>query len=264
MKPPVSYPGGKAMLADWIVRLLPEHDAYVEPFFGGGSVLLAKSRSRAELVNDLDGSVVAFWRALRDRPDELAVALAATPYAREELRGAAADREPDDDIERARRFAVRAMQGRNSAGSSDWRFDLSGAANTSLARTWLNLPGRVRAVAARLQGVAIENRPAIEVVALASRGAHPGRVLIYADPPYLGVPSLYTVPFTEADHAEMLDGLIAHPGPVVISGYASDLYADKLAGWDRHERRTHTQRKWATEVLWIRADRSQLRMELSA
>lgn len=264
MKTPISYPGGKAMLADWIVSLLPDHDAYVEPFFGGGSVLLAKSRSRAELVNDLDGSVVAFWRCLRDRPDELADALHLTPYSREELRLASADREPDEDIERARRFVVRAMQGRNAAGSSGWRFDLSGAANTSLARTWTNLPAKVRHVAARLQGVAIENRPAIEVIRLASRAAHPDRTLIYADPPYLGVTSLYTIPFADGDHVDLIDALSAHAGPVALSGYDSPLYTDRLSGWDRHHKTTHTQRRMATEVLWIRADRSQLRMGLSA
>jgi DNA adenine methylase len=261
VKSPVAYPGGKAMLADWIVRLLPEHDAYVEPFFGGGSVLLAKPRSRAELVNDLDGAVVAFWRVVRDRPDELAAMLALTPYSREELRLAAAP-DVDDDLERARRFVVRSMQGRNSAGSSGWRFDLSGAANTSLARTWLNIPERVRAVASRLAGVAIESRPAIEVVRLASRSAHPESTLIYCDPPYLGVPSLYRLPFGETDHLELLDALASHPGPVALSGYAGELYDARLADWDRHHKRTHTQRKWATEVLWVRADRTQLGMAL--
>lgn len=257
MKSPIAYPGGKGLLADWIVRLLPKHDAYVEPFFGGGSVLLSKPRCRAELVNDLDGAVTAFWRTLRDAPEELALALSLTPYAREELRAAAANPDPDSDVEKARRFVVRAMQGRNAAGSSGWRFDLSGAANTSLARTWLNLPDRVRAVAGRLRGVAIENRPAVEVIRLASRAAHPDRTLIYADPPYLGPESLYRLPFGEADHVELLDALAAHPGPVVLSGYASTLYDARLGEWDRHEKRTHTQRKWATEVLWIRADEGQ-------
>lgn len=261
MKSPISYPGGKAMLADWIVRLLPEHDSYVEPFFGGGSVLLAKPRSRAELVNDLDGSVVAFWRVLRDRPDDLSLALQLTPYAREELRVATAEQDVDDDLERSRRFVVRAMQGRNAAGSSGWRFDLSGAANTSLARTWTNLPAKVRAVAARLQGVAIENRPAVDVVRLASRAAKAETCLLYVDPPYVGVPSLYTISFTEAEHEELLDALLEHPGPVVLSGYESELYARRLAGWERHTKQTHTQRRWATEVLWIRADRQQLRWE---
>ena len=67
LRSPVPYFGGKSRLAPWIVSMFPAHRVYVEPFFGGGSVLLSKKPSSIEIVNDLDGSVVAFWRALRAR-----------------------------------------------------------------------------------------------------------------------------------------------------------------------------------------------------
>lgn len=58
MKPPMPYFGGKQTIAEQIVRLLPAHGHYVEPFAGGLSVLLAKGRSRMETVNDLDGDLM--------------------------------------------------------------------------------------------------------------------------------------------------------------------------------------------------------------
>lgn len=61
--------------------------------------------------------------------------------------------------------------------------------------------------------------------------------LIYADPPYLGTARscqrrYYAHElFTEAAHERLLSVLIALPGMVMISGYRSELYCRRLAGW---------------------------------
>ena len=66
VRPPIGYHGAKTRIAREIVQLFPEHDGYVEPFCGSLSVLLAKPRARIEIVNDLDESIVTFWRVVRD------------------------------------------------------------------------------------------------------------------------------------------------------------------------------------------------------
>lgn len=81
----VRYHGGKVRIAEKIIGLFPAYDCYVEPFGGGGAVLLAKPRARLEVYNDLDGDKVALFRALRDAPAELAEAIALTPFARVSL-----------------------------------------------------------------------------------------------------------------------------------------------------------------------------------
>jgi DNA adenine methylase len=86
MRTPLTYYGGKQKLARQIVALMPAHRVYLEPFAGGAAVLFAKPRAERETLNDLDGDIVRFWRALRDRPQELAAAVAATPYSRAEWR----------------------------------------------------------------------------------------------------------------------------------------------------------------------------------
>jgi DNA adenine methylase len=42
LDPPLKWHGGKHYLARRIVALMPCHLHYVEPFFGGGAVLLAR------------------------------------------------------------------------------------------------------------------------------------------------------------------------------------------------------------------------------
>lgn len=102
LTPPMPYSGGKQWVAKQIVDLFPPHAGYIEPFAGALSALLAKTPSELEVVNDLDGDIVAFWRVLRDQPEELERVCALTPHSRLET-VLAGDREGVSDLERARR-----------------------------------------------------------------------------------------------------------------------------------------------------------------
>ena len=104
--------------------------------------------------------------------------------------------------------------------------------------------------AERLRGVQIENRPAIEVI----KRFNFEDVLIYCDPPYLlstRCRKQYRHEMSEADHIELLETLLKHRGPVVISGYASELYDDILKDWYREERIAYAQNaKQRREIIW--------------
>ena len=78
------YPGSKWSLAHEIVNLFGDHYHYVEPYFGSGAVFFSKPVSPHELVNDMNGLVVNFFRVLRDHTDDLLFALEATPWSRDE------------------------------------------------------------------------------------------------------------------------------------------------------------------------------------
>src|SRR6059036_2058140 len=110
----MAYFGGKTLMADRIVALLPTHAHYVEPYAGSLAVLLAKKPSRMETVNDLDGQLMTFWRVLRDKPEQLMRACALTPHARNEHATAfGADPNGIDDVEIARLTWVKIAQGRS-------------------------------------------------------------------------------------------------------------------------------------------------------
>jgi site-specific DNA-adenine methylase len=71
--PPYIWFGGKRKVSPIVWGALGDVDHYVEPFFGGGSVfLLRPHRPRLETINDYDGFVANFWRAVQ--ADHVAVA----------------------------------------------------------------------------------------------------------------------------------------------------------------------------------------------
>lgn len=258
-KPILRYPGGKARIAPWIAAQLPPHNCYVEPFCGAASVLFAKPRASVEVISDLDERVVNLFRVIRERPDELARAVALTPYARREYE--LADEPTGDPVEAARRYVVRCwMAHAGRMGSKPgWRCGLAGSVTThrgSIARVWTGVPERILAVVDRLQEVMVECRPALDVI----RDWGKPDALLFCDPPYLwstrGRGSQrgrhYRHEMTDADHEELLAALLAHPGPVALSGYRSPRYDDALRDWDRRGLATLAYRNSPrVESLWL-------------
>lgn len=260
--PPFAYYGGKTRLADRIVALLPAHEHYVEPFAGSLAVLLAKTPSRMETVNDLDGLLMTFWRVLRDQPEQLARACALTPHSRAEYESA---RDADlsavtDDVERARLIWVQLSQGRSGTlAPTGWRHFVDPAGCSVGMPQYLNgYVDRMAAGAHRLHNVSLECRPALEIVK--QYGAF-STCCLYVDPPYIGTSrtsggGTYKHEMRDAvGHQELLDALMGCKASVVLSGYASDLYDDALQGWDRIDIRTMTgqskgESRGRTEVLW--------------
>jgi DNA adenine methylase len=254
VKSPAPYFGSKGRIADWIVRLLPDHDHYVEPYAGGLSVLLAKAPAKMETVSDLDGDLVTFWRMLRDRPADLIRACALTPHSRAEH--AAAFEDTDDELETARRVWVRLTQGRSATlGSTGWRHYINPAGSNLSAPGYLDAyVDRMAAVAERLHRVSLEALPALDLIA--RYGKQQG-VLLYVDPPYLGstrgLNYRHEMPL-EQQHRDLASALADCKAAVVLSGYHSPLYDELYDGWHRYEKPTTTGNakadKGRVEVLW--------------
>lgn len=255
IKPPVPYAGGKQRLASRIIRHLPPHRHWVEPYCGGLSVLLRKERSVHETVNDVNEDIMTFWRVLRDSPDDLVRACMLTPHSRAEAE-AALDR-PDNlsEVERARRVWVRLTQGRGGQLlRTGWRHFQNPNTTMGMPDYLAAYTGRMVEAAQRLAGVSLECRPALDIIG--TYGRHEG-VLLYLDPPYVrgarrGDSAMYADEMTEQDHRDMLNAVVGVPALVAISGYRNPLYDDALEGWDRFDMRANTGAHGpATESLWV-------------
>lgn len=272
-RPVLRYFGGKWRLAPWIISHFPEHRVYVEPFGGAASVLMQKPRTYAEIYNDLDSEVVNVFRILRDpgKAAELVKLIRLTPFARDEFESAYTP--STDPIEQARRTILKAFAGHGSDSihrgkASDngmftricqWKAgtgfrSTSHQSGTTPADDWMRWAEQINRFCERLQGVVIENRPALKVIQQYDKED----ALIYVDPPYLLESRRrkdhgYRHEMTEEDHRDLAEVLHSVKGMVIVSGYQSQLYEELYPVWRKIKKHAVTMGKGdrATEVLWI-------------
>jgi DNA adenine methylase len=233
---------------------------------------MQKARTKAEVYNDLDEEVVNVFRVVRDKSSarELQRLLRLTPFARAEFQEAYNPSE--DPIERARRTIVRSFMGFSSAAHNPAHRTgfrpKSFHSNVSPAKDWSNYPDCLEWFITRLQGVAIENRPALKLIP-----KHDGRnVLFYVDPPYPLATrygeQCYAWEMSEEEHEDLARVLHNCRGKVVLSGYDCDLFSELYSSWKK------IQRRWSagsnrgaadrTECLWLspRACNQKQRLQL--
>lgn len=264
MKAVMKYPGSKWSIAKWIIGFFPEHHSYLEPFFGSGAVLFNKPRSHIETVNDLDGNVVNLFEWIKRDPERLAREIYFTPYARKVYEDAFAA-VPEDSFQRAVNFYIRLNMGhgfRTNGEKVGWKNDIQGRERAYAAQDWSHLPEKIMQAAERLRGVQIENRPAVELI----QRFNYKNVLIYPDPPYVLSArhgKQYRHEMDDQAQNDLLDVLLAHKGPVALSGYGSELYNSRLKGWYRRETTCYSQVcSKKREILWMNYDPGLGQMEL--
>ncbi len=253
--------GGKFSHLDWLLPLLPATHHYCEPFAGSGAVLLNRAPAPVETYNDIDGEVVNFFRVLRDEPELLARQIALTPFSREEFFHAVnAPVRAMTDIERARRFFVRARQTRTGLAQTATLGRWANCKNTSrsgmsgVISRWLGGIEGLDDIGARLLRVQIENRPAVDVVRLYDSQ----ETLFYCDPPYLhstrGDSKAYGFEMDEEQHRELAVALHCIEGKAAISGYRCALMDRLYKGWrrfDADEKHCHSIKQLRQESVWM-------------
>jgi DNA adenine methylase len=103
------------------------------------------------------------------------------------------------------------------------------------ASAWLNAVEGLPAVHARPKRVAILCRDALEVI----RQQNGQGTLFYLDPPYLSgtriSDNVYSHEMDRTQHVELLDVIRQCQGRVMLSGYPSLLYENRLRDWTRHK-----------------------------
>ena len=250
------YYGGKRGWgkAEWIAGLLPwsADSLYCEPFAGMAGVLLARKPVTVEVLNDLNGRVVNWWRAVRDQPEEFGWLVEHTPFSREEYVWAcgAVDDLGLPPLRRALAFHILVTQcinhGDNSLSQGSWR--------RRFQDYMLRHPhqqAEIVFMARRLQTVQLES---VDAVMLIERIKGYDHAVIYCDPPY---PTANRSPYSHdtVDYALLAELLTVQQGAVAISGYPGEW---DCLGWESESQR-HGRSQIngkvieRTEVLWRNA-----------
>lgn len=253
--------GGKFSHLDFILPNIPTDAKHFCDVFGGSAaVLINRPPALVETYNDIDSELANFFRTLRDTGDELIQQIKLTPFSREEL-VRACEYEPGlSELERARRFFVRARQTRTGLAqkSSEGRWAhcvlTTRAGMSGAVSRWLGSVDGLAEITERLLRVQIENAPAVEVI----RRYDTAETVFYLDPPYVhssrGDTTAYEHEMSDEEHVALADALSSIRGRAVLSGYRTELYDRLFADWTRIDapvRTAHSVRKPRQESLWV-------------
>lgn len=260
LRTPLIYYGGKTMLADTIIDLIPPHKNWVDVFGGGAAVTVAKPPSEQEVYNDI-GFVHKFFEILRypALADELIEQLKLTPWSRQEYEEVALEwwNVGLGDIEQVRRWVVLINQGfTHREDGKSWL--LSKDVNT--AQAWKNHIDSLPLIVERFRHIIVEHRDFTWILDRYDNK----NTCFYCDPPYM--PNAhndrgkgYVNEMSIEQHEQLLDILLHVKGQAVVSGYSSPLYDNALKDWRlkkvtrpgqiRNEGQERTDR---TEQIWIK------------
>lgn len=234
--------GGKFNLAKSIVSRLPDHDIWIEPFFGSGVITLNKPRAAIEYANDLDPALINFWTVLRDQTPSFCGMVADLEYDADQFAYSFERwREPRGKSEAHRlHWAVHYfVVNRMSRGGMMRDFAVPGAGEARLrgglpdnVNAWETIKAELPAIAERMRHVILANQPAEKLI-LEYRDV-PNCVMVL-DPPYLPdtrmTKDAYRFEMNGRDHMHLLDAIRMSKATFFLCGYPSPLYTEYLPGW---------------------------------
>ncbi|WP_437193572.1 DNA adenine methylase [Planctomicrobium sp. SH527] len=263
---PIKWHGGKTYLATRILGYIPEHVHYVEPFFGGGAVLLRKPdcliEGHSEVVNDLYGDLVTFWKVLQSAElfPEFQRRVEMTPLSKP-IWESCKTSVSQDPVDSAYAFFVRYRQSRQGLGKDFATMSRSRTRRgmNEQVSSWLSAVDGLPEAHARLSRVAIYCEPAADIIAREDDD----QTFFYCDPPYMvetrSAKSAYTFEMSDEQHVELLETLGEIKGKFILSGYPSETYNNAASkyNWNRidisidNKASSQKVKPKKTECLWM-------------
>ncbi|MEW6469646.1 MAG: DNA adenine methylase [Bacteroidota bacterium] len=223
LKSPLNIYGGKARLVKYILPLIYAADPvrYVEPCAGGAQMTFALPKHRKEVINDINGNIVAFFRVLKTKQPEFIRKVVGTPYSRSEFqRAKEIFFSPHDysDIDRAWAAWAGCTMGFAHSPQS-FGFDHNGEREVNLKNKRDRIEREAGVFAQRLETVTIENDDLQKII---KRYDTPD-TLFFIDPPYFNSDMGFYSGYTEEKFKSLLEQLSGIKGKFVLTSYPSEL-----------------------------------------
>lgn len=231
LKTPVTYYGGKQMMARHILPLIPEHNLYCEPFAGGAAIFFAKQPSEVEILNDTNRELINFYRVVQSDFISLEKEIQITLHSRDLHRKASVIyNNPDMFSEVKRAWALWVLSAQGFAGQLDssWGFDKT--KNCTPKKVDNKRKAFTIDLAIRLQQVQIECADALYII----RSRDTKDAFFYVDPPYFNSDMGHYDGYSRDDFEALLRLLTRIQGRFLLSSYPSDLLSEYTRANDWH------------------------------
>ena len=183
IKTPISYYGGKQTMLRHILPIVPEHVSYTESFLGGGALYFAKEPAQLEVINDVNGNVINFFKVLKNDYKALKRRIDETLHSRKEFEFAMIVYEfPEyfDRIERA--WALWVLSKMGFASKLDGSFGYDKTKNTVSKKIKNARDQFTEQLSERLATTQIECTDALRII----KSRDTVNTFHFVDPPYVG------------------------------------------------------------------------------
>lgn len=235
-----NYFGGKFTWLEYLYANFPIGFTHLVDLFAGSMVVSINYHGNViRTANEINGEITNFFLQLRDHEEELVRALRLTPYSEVEFNNSWVDADADiSDIERARRFYIRARQSFFGLGAQRQKKGWRMAKQQVRAQAGDGVSSWVNGVE-KLYDVATEIRRKFQIMncdylAAIERIDFPG-AFFYCDPPYpqecRNSRNDYRYEFTVEDHEQLAERLHSIEGLAMVSSYDCDLANRLYADW---------------------------------
>jgi DNA adenine methylase len=219
IRSPFKWVGGKYKLRKKIISILPVHECYVEVFGGAAWVLMGKQPSNVEVLNDIDGELINFFRVIKKQPRAFINSFKWDLVSRHEFeRLTKINPERLSPVVRAHRFYYLVMAGWGGELDSP-RFQtsiLDAGHGNRLIGALKQLENRIMPVYSRLQTVIIEQLDWKDCI----ERYDDKKTVMYLDPPYPGNNCNYRFNLRDVkDHEQIAKILRKTKAKIILSTY---------------------------------------------
>ena len=194
---PFRYAGGKFYARKLILKHIPTHKTYIEPFCGGASIFFAKSKSEENILNDLDQDLINTLWHIQNKPNELIESLKGIEAKKENHTFFKNEYNPTNNLERAKRWYF--LNRTSYSGIMNMKNCYWGYGDKYSMRPE-NWPRSILRTFEKLKGVKLLNQDFESVI-----DNSPDNAFLFVDPPYYNADQdkFYECFFKTEDHIRL-------------------------------------------------------------
>ncbi len=244
-------------MAKYLLELIPKHNLYIEPFFGGGNMFFSKPPSKMEIINDLSDNIFSLYKVIADenKYKQLQHRLELTPYHakfRDDYKQKLNEKLTIED--RAFYYLYVNRTSFNGVGG----FSCTKLVRNNMIRSvsdYLSLIPHLEEIHNRLRYAVVENKNALELI----QKYDDSDVFFYLDLPYVQSTrrsnQKYMIEMSDEDHERMINLILKSKAKIMLSGYDNEIYNKLVENeWNRLELESPNSCSDATEFVWINYD----------
>jgi len=191
---PFRYAGGKFYARKLILRHIPEHEYYCEPFAGGASIFFAKPKASKNHLNDLDKNLMLVYKFIKNYPEKLIEFMKELPAKKELHHYYKNEFKPKTELQKAGRWYY--LNRISYSGIMNMQNCFWGYGDKFSMRPE-NWPKNIRRTSQKLRNVVLTNMDFEEVIETV-----PDDSFLFIDPPYFNASQdkFYNCVFSKDDH----------------------------------------------------------------